>query len=69
MNGAGGALLRSRLSRCDASGEPAYLESSKLTNVPLYQHFGFDPTGPVDLPTGVPVITPMWRAPAPRPAA
>ena len=58
-----GALLRSRLTRCDQAGEPAYLESSKLANVPLYQHFGFEPTEPMELPAGVPVITPMWRAP------
>jgi GNAT superfamily N-acetyltransferase len=60
-NGVAGALLRSRLARCDQAGEPAYLESSKLTNVPLYQHFGFEPSAPMPLPDGVPVITPMWR--------
>jgi GNAT superfamily N-acetyltransferase len=63
-SGVAGPLLRSRLTRCDQSGEPAYLESTKLTNVPLYQHFGFEPTGPMALPDGAPVITPMWRAPA-----
>jgi GNAT superfamily N-acetyltransferase len=62
-SGAGGRLLRSRLHRCDQSGEPAYLESSKLANVPLYQHFGFEPTGSMELPEGAPVLTPMWRAP------
>jgi GNAT superfamily N-acetyltransferase len=63
-SGVAGPLLRSRLTRCDQSGQPAYLESSKPTNVPLYQHFGFEPTGPMALPDGAPVITPMWRPPA-----
>jgi ribosomal protein S18 acetylase RimI-like enzyme len=62
-SGVASALLRSRLARCDQAGEPAYLESSKLTNVPLYRHFGFGPAEPMELPAGVPVITPMWRAP------
>jgi GNAT superfamily N-acetyltransferase len=62
-SGVGGPLLRSRLLRCDQSGQPAYLESSKLGNVPLYQHLGFEPTGPMELPEGAPVLTPMWRAP------
>jgi GNAT superfamily N-acetyltransferase len=60
-SGVAGALLRSRLERCDQAGEPAYLESSKLTNVPLYEHFGFESSEPMPLPDGVPVITPMWR--------
>jgi predicted N-acetyltransferase YhbS len=64
-SGVAGSLLRSRLRRCDAAGEPAYLESTTLGNVPLYQHFGFQPTGtPVVLPDGAPVITAMWRPPA-----
>jgi GNAT superfamily N-acetyltransferase len=62
--GVAGSLLRSRLQRCDQAGEPAYLESSKTTNVPLYQHFGFQPTGTPPLPDGAPVITAMWRPPA-----
>ena len=60
-SGAGGALLRSRLARCDQEGQPAYLESSKLANVPLYQHFGFEPAAPIALPAGAPALTPMWR--------
>jgi hypothetical protein len=32
--------------------------------VPLYQHFGFEPTGPLELPAGAPMLTPMWRGPA-----
>ena len=63
-SGVGAALLRSRLDRCDASGHAAYLESSKLSNVPLYEHFGFVPTGTLALPKGAPTMTTMWRAPA-----
>ena len=59
--GVGAALLRSRLRRCDEEGLPAYLESSKLENVPLYQHFGFDIAGTLGLPEGAPVVTTMWR--------
>jgi GNAT superfamily N-acetyltransferase len=59
--GVGAALLRSRLRRCDDEGLPAYLESSKLENVPLYQHFGFHVTGTLGLPAGAPVVNTMWR--------
>ena len=59
--GVGAALLRSRLRRCDEEGLPAYLESSKLENVPLYQHFGFHVTGTLGLPEGAPVVNTMWR--------
>jgi GNAT superfamily N-acetyltransferase len=55
------ALLRSRLRRCDEEGLPAYLESSNLENVPLYQHFGFHVTGTLSLPEGAPVVNTMWR--------
>jgi GNAT superfamily N-acetyltransferase len=60
--GVGAALLRSRLSRCDAAGAPAYLESSKPENVPLYEHMGFVVTRTLGLPAGAPVVTAMWRA-------
>jgi GNAT superfamily N-acetyltransferase len=60
-SGVGAALLRSRLQRCDQEGLPAYLESSNLKNVPLYQHFGFQVTGTLGLPEGAPVVSTMWR--------
>jgi GNAT superfamily N-acetyltransferase len=60
-HGLGAALLRSRLRRCDQEGLPAYLESSKLENVPLYEHFGFQVTGALGLPEGAPVVNTMWR--------
>ena len=60
-HGLGAALLRSRLRRCDQEGLPAYLESSKLGNVPLYEHFGFQVTGALGLPQDAPVVNTMWR--------
>ncbi|MEC3956553.1 GNAT family N-acetyltransferase [Nocardia sp. CDC153] len=60
--GYGQALLRSRLDRCDAEGLPAYLESSKPSNVSYYQRFGFEVTGTLDATNGGPPLWPMWRA-------
>jgi GNAT superfamily N-acetyltransferase len=62
--GMASALLRSRLARCDADATPAYLESSKSGNVPIYEHFGFEVTGTLTPPRGAPPLTPMWRHPA-----
>jgi GNAT superfamily N-acetyltransferase len=62
--GVASALLRPRLDQCDRDGRPAYLEASKPASVPLYQHFGFEPTGNPDLPDGAPPLTAMWRATA-----
>ncbi len=67
--GVASALLRPRLDLCDRDGLPAYLESSKPASVPLYQHFGFEPTGHPDLPEGAPPLTAMWRAAAAAPPA
>lgn len=59
--GVGGALLRSRLERCDKQGVAAYLEASNPEDVPLYEHFGFQVTGALDLAEGAPVVSTMWR--------
>jgi len=59
--------LRSRLDQCDRDQQPAYLEATKATGVPLYQHFGFEPTGNPALPAGAPPMTAMWRPPAGEP--
>lgn len=61
--GVASLLLRSRLKRCDQDGVPAYLEASKPTGVPLYEHFGFRRAQNLELPTGGPVVTTMWRSP------
>lgn len=59
--GVGAALLRSRLDRVDAEGLAAYLESSNPSNVPLYEHFGFEVTGALKLPKRAPRMDTMWR--------
>jgi GNAT superfamily N-acetyltransferase len=60
--GVASVLLRSRLARSDEAGLPAYLESSKPENVPLYEHFGFEATEVLNPPKGAPPLTAMWRA-------
>ncbi len=58
--GFGGVAIRPGLAKADAAGMPAYLESSKETNIPIYQSFGFEVTGEIKLPAG-PTLWPMWR--------
>jgi GNAT superfamily N-acetyltransferase len=62
--GVGGALMAPMLERCDREGMPAYLESSKESNIPFYKRFGFAVTGEIQLPKG-PKVWPMWRDPQP----
>jgi ribosomal protein S18 acetylase RimI-like enzyme len=52
------------LSRCDAEGLPAYLESSNPRNIPLYQRHGFEILGKIQVGSSPPVV-PMLRAPRP----
>ena len=59
--GYGGVVMRRHLAVADAAGLPAYLESSKEVNIPIYQSFGFEATGELNLPLGGPTIWPMWR--------
>jgi hypothetical protein len=58
--GFGGVVIRPGLAKADAASMPAYLESSKETNIPIYQSFGFKVTGEIKLPDG-PTLWPMWR--------
>lgn len=58
--GFGGVVIRRGLAKADAARMPAYLESSKETNIPIYQSFGFKVTGEINLPDG-PTLWPMWR--------
>lgn len=64
-HGFASVLLSERLRRCDATGTPAYLESSKESNLAFYGRHGFRVTGEVQLPDGPPVW-PMWRDPQPQ---
>jgi GNAT superfamily N-acetyltransferase len=58
--GLGSALVASGLEECDAQGLPAYLESSKESNIPFYEKHGFVVTGEVRVPDG-PVLWSMLR--------
>jgi ribosomal protein S18 acetylase RimI-like enzyme len=66
--GVGSELMRSRLVRCDAAREAAYLESSNESNVPFYQRHGFRVTGELTIPGGGPTFWLMWRDPLPESA-
>ncbi|MEU3730912.1 GNAT family N-acetyltransferase [Streptomyces sp. NPDC033538] len=61
--GHGAALLRSGLAKADAAGLPAALESSKASNLPFYEHFGFTVRDEFRLPGGGPVLWAMRRDP------
>ena len=63
--GIGTELMRSRLVRLDAAGMPAYLESSKESNVPFYERLGFAVTRELRIPGGGPSLWLMWRDPQP----
>ena len=59
--GFGGVVMRRQLAIADAAAMPAYLESSKEINIPIYKSFGFEVTGEINIPNG-PTLWPMWRA-------
>jgi GNAT superfamily N-acetyltransferase len=61
--GLASACLAPVLSRCDADGTDAYLETATPANVPFYERQGFTVTGEVTLPRG-PMLWLMTRAPA-----
>lgn len=61
--GIGGALMAPVLERCDTEGIPAYLESSKESNIPFYERHGFRVTEELPLPSGGPSVWLMWRDP------
>lgn len=62
-HGIGTQLMAPVLERCDREGTPAYLESSKERNVPLYERNGFRVTEEFQVPNGGPPIWLMWRDP------
>ena len=61
--GYGGVIMRHTLNVADAAHMTCYLESSKDTNIPIYQSFGFELTGEMQVPGGGLKIWPMWRKP------
>lgn len=61
--GFGTALMQPILEVCDRDGVPAYLESSKEKNVPLYERNGFRVTEVFEAPGGAPPMWLMWRDP------
>jgi ribosomal protein S18 acetylase RimI-like enzyme len=61
-NGLGSRLLQPVLQLCDADRVPAYLESSKESNISFYARHGFRVTSEIVLPRG-PTIYAMWREP------
>jgi GNAT superfamily N-acetyltransferase len=58
--GLGMALLAETLTRIDAMGAPAYLESTNPVNIPRYMNAGFEPCGEITMATGH-IVTAMWR--------
>ncbi|HPG24191.1 MAG TPA: GNAT family N-acetyltransferase [Myxococcota bacterium] len=60
--GIGGTLLAPVLARCDASGLPAYLESSNASNLGFYTRHGFELLDEIRIPDG-PSLWRMARAP------
>jgi ribosomal protein S18 acetylase RimI-like enzyme len=60
--GLGSILLEYALSKCDADGKLAYLESSNPRNVPFYQRHGFEVTRVIQIGTS-PTFTLMTRDP------
>lgn len=61
--GIGTRLMAPILQRCDREGMPAYLESTKEQNLPLYERNGFAVTERIELAGGGPPMWPMWREP------
>jgi ribosomal protein S18 acetylase RimI-like enzyme len=60
--GYGSALLQHALSVCDRDHKLAYLESSSLKSIPLYERHGFELLGTIQVGTSPPIF-PMVREP------
>lgn len=60
-SGIGGRLLAAGLEQVDREGMPAYLESSKESNLGFYRRFGFRVTERVVPAKGCPPMWLMWR--------
>lgn len=64
--GLGSRLIEPVLEICDSDGIPAYLESSKESNIAFYARHGFRVTGELKLSRRGPTMWPMWREPRQR---
>lgn len=60
--GLGSALLRTSLSRVDADGLSAYLESTNPRNCPFYKRHGFEAIGEIRIGTCPPIVPMLRRA-------
>jgi ribosomal protein S18 acetylase RimI-like enzyme len=60
--GHGSALLKHALGRCDRERKVAYLESSSPKNLPLYERYGFESVGTIQVGSSAPLF-PMLRRP------
>lgn len=58
--GLGSAFLQTVLRQCDEADMPAYLESTNLRNIPLYQRDGFEVLGTIRVGRRPPIF-PMVR--------
>jgi len=61
-NGVGSDLMRHGLARVDERKGLAYLETGNPRNIPLYERFGFEVMGEIQV-GAAPVVTPMLRRP------
>ena len=61
--GVGGRLMEAGLKKVDAARMPAYLESSKESNIPFYRSYGFEVMERFVPTTNCPPLWLMWRAP------
>jgi ribosomal protein S18 acetylase RimI-like enzyme len=62
--GYGSALLQHALARCDRDGKLAYLESTSLDSLRLYERHGFELLGTIQVGSAPPLF-PMVRKPRP----
>jgi GNAT superfamily N-acetyltransferase len=61
--GIGSSIIQPGLDRADEEGLGAYLESSKLENVPFYRRHGFEVVDELVAVPGAPPMWCMWRDP------
>ena len=59
--GVGSSIIKAGLGIVDHAHLPAYLESSKESNLPFYQRFGFEVTEKFVPAQGCPPLWLMWR--------